>query len=47
MPEPVTPLGTDHAFVLQLQESRGGPGTCRAVTKLGAKWNKILAGQGK
>ncbi len=30
MPEPVTPLRTDHAFVLQLQESQGGPETCRA-----------------
>ena len=24
MPEPVTPLSADHAFVLQLQKSRGG-----------------------
>jgi hypothetical protein len=29
MPEPVTPLRTDHAFVLQLQESQGRCGTCR------------------
>ena len=29
MPEPVIPLPTDHAFVLQLQESRGRPGACR------------------
>ena len=30
MPEPEIPLPTDHAFVLQLQESHGRPGTCRA-----------------
>jgi hypothetical protein len=30
MPEPVIPLAADHAFVLQLQESRGRPETCRA-----------------
>ena len=30
MPEPESPLPTDHAFVLQLQESHGRPGTCRA-----------------
>ena len=30
MPEPVTPLRADHAFVLQLQEGRGRPETCRA-----------------
>ena len=30
MPEPVIPLRADHAFVLQLQESRGRPETCRA-----------------
>jgi hypothetical protein len=30
MPEPVLPLPSDHAFVLQLQESRGRPETCRA-----------------
>ena len=29
MPEPVIPLPADHAFVLQLQESQGRPGTCR------------------
>ena len=30
MPEPVLPLPSDHAFVLQLQESHGCAGTCRA-----------------
>ena len=30
MPEPILPLPTDHAFVLQLEESHGRPGTCRA-----------------
>ena len=30
MPEPFIPLPTDHAFVLQLQETHGRPGTCRA-----------------
>jgi hypothetical protein len=30
MPEPALPLPSDHAFVLQLQESHGRPGTCRA-----------------
>jgi hypothetical protein len=30
MPEPSLPLPTDHAFVLQLQESRDRPGTCHA-----------------
>ncbi len=30
MSEPVRPLPADHAFVLQLQESRGRPGTCHA-----------------
>ena len=30
MPEPESPLPTDHAFVLQLQESHGRSGTCRA-----------------
>jgi hypothetical protein len=30
MPEPTLPLPSDHAFVLQLQESHGRPGTCRA-----------------
>ena len=30
MPEPTLPLPTDHAFVLQLQESHGRPTTCRA-----------------
>jgi hypothetical protein len=30
MPEPILPLRTDHAFVLQLEESHGGPGACRA-----------------
>ena len=30
MPEQVNPLPTDHVFVLQLQESHGRPGTCRA-----------------
>jgi hypothetical protein len=29
MPEPVIPLPSDHAFVLQLQESHGRPETCR------------------
>ena len=29
MPEPITPLRTDHAFVLQLQKSRGGAEVCR------------------
>ena len=29
MPEPVTPLRSDHAFVLQLQTSRGGAEACR------------------
>ena len=29
MLEPVTPLRTDHAFVLQLQESQGRSGPCR------------------
>ena len=29
MPEPVTPLPTDHAFVLQLQKSLGGAEACR------------------
>jgi len=27
---PVRSLPTDHAFVLQLEESHGRPGTCRA-----------------
>jgi hypothetical protein len=27
--EPVTPLRADHAFVLQLQKSRGGAEACR------------------
>jgi hypothetical protein len=30
MPEPILPLPGDHAFVLQLQESHGRPGICRA-----------------
>ena len=30
MPEPIHPLPSNHAFVLQLQESHGRPGTCRA-----------------
>jgi len=30
MPEPTLPLPTDHVFVLQLEESQGRPGTCRA-----------------
>ena len=30
MSEQVNPLPTDHVFVLQLQESHGRPGTCRA-----------------
>jgi hypothetical protein len=30
MPEPILPLPSDHAFVLQLQESHGRPETCRA-----------------
>ena len=30
MPEPEIPLPADHVFVLQLQESHGRPGTCRA-----------------
>ena len=30
MSEQVDPLRTDHAFVLQLQESHVRPGTCRA-----------------
>ena len=30
MPEPILPLPSDHAFVLQLKESHGHPGTCRA-----------------
>ena len=30
MPEAILPLPTDHAFVLQLEESHGRPGTCRA-----------------
>jgi hypothetical protein len=30
MPEPILPLPTDHAFVIQLEESHGRPGTCRA-----------------
>ena len=30
MPEPILPLPSDHAFVLQLEESHGRPGTCRA-----------------
>ena len=30
MSEQVNPLPTDHVFVLQLQESRGRSGTCRA-----------------
>jgi len=30
MPEPTRPLSADRAFVLQLQERRGRPGTCRA-----------------
>ena len=29
MPEPVTPLPTDHAFVLHLQKSQGGAEACR------------------
>ena len=29
MSEQVNPLPTDHAFVLQLRESRGRPGPCR------------------
>jgi hypothetical protein len=28
--ELILPLPADHAFVLQLEESRGHPGTCRA-----------------
>ena len=30
MSEQVDPLPTDHVFVLQLQDSHGRPGTCRA-----------------
>jgi hypothetical protein len=30
MPEPIVPRPTDHAFVLQLEESHGRPGPCRA-----------------
>ena len=30
MPEETLPLPSDHAFVLQLQESHERPGTCRA-----------------
>jgi hypothetical protein len=30
MPEPIRPLPSDHAFVLQLQESHGRSGNCRA-----------------
>lgn len=30
MPEPLIPLPTDHAFVLQLQVSHGRPESCRA-----------------
>ena len=30
MAEPENPLPTDHAFVLQLKESHGRPGSCRA-----------------
>jgi len=30
MPEPISPLPTDHVFVLQLQESHGRPEICRA-----------------
>jgi len=30
MSEQVNPLPTDHVFVLQLQESHGRPGICRA-----------------
>jgi hypothetical protein len=30
MPEPILPLPSDHAFVLQLQESHGRTGRCRA-----------------
>jgi len=30
MSDQVNPLPTDHVFVLQLQESNGRPGTCRA-----------------
>jgi hypothetical protein len=30
MPEPITPLRTDHVFVLQLQKRRGFPESCRA-----------------
>ena len=30
MPEPITPLRTDHAFVLQLQERHDCPESCRA-----------------
>ena len=30
MPEPILPLPTDHVFVLQLKESHGRLGTCRA-----------------
>jgi hypothetical protein len=30
MPETVRPLRTDHVFVLQLQESSGCSGSCRA-----------------
>ena len=30
MPEPMIPLPTDHAFVLQLQKSQGRPGACHA-----------------
>jgi hypothetical protein len=29
VPEPIVPIPTDHAFVLQLEESHGS-GTCRA-----------------
>ncbi len=28
--KPILPLPTDHVFVLQLEESHGRPGTCRA-----------------
>ena len=30
MPEPISPLPTDHVFVLQFQESHGRPESCRA-----------------
>jgi hypothetical protein len=30
MTEPILPLPSDHAFVLQLQEGHGRSGTCRA-----------------